>query len=98
MKTYDPEGFGLCSIDPISLILGGIGLAAGAAAGGVFSGGGGDGGVRPTQPAAAKPAQQPVGSKPSQTKTQPSFLAGASMLPQAQGAGGAGSGKTLLGQ
>jgi hypothetical protein len=88
MRPHD-EPHGLCSIDPISAVLGGIIPA--------LIGGGGDKSTTTSAPAPAPstppPQQQPVGSK-MQTKSQaPTFL-GASATPQPTQS----SQKTLLGQ
>jgi len=86
-------------MDPISLSA----IALGALGGGVASqaASSGSGAATPAAPDAPPPAaapQQAAGAKPKAKPTQPSFLAGASMLPSGAAASGGPTGKSLLGQ
>jgi hypothetical protein len=87
-------------MDPVSLSAIAMGALAGggaAAATGAMSGSK-DAHTPPAAPAAPAAPQSP-GAKPAKKGSQPSFLAGASLLPSAgAGAMGTGGGKSLLGQ
>jgi hypothetical protein len=78
----------ICTIDPITLGLGGLALG-GLAAGAATSGGGGSTPTPTAPPPQAPPQQKPL-AKP--TQQQPSFIGGIPAPPQATGQ------KTLLGQ
>lgn len=84
-------------VDPVTLSTLAIGALAGAGTAAAASGGSAAGGnVSVEAPKPISPGQDVSGTKPVKKSTQPSFLAGASMLPAAAPSGVAG--KSLLGQ
>ncbi len=90
MRPHD-EPYGLCSIDPISLGIGALGLVGGLAASSAMGGGGGQAAAQPAAPPPQAPPQKTPQVKP-QGNNASTFVGGVPAPPQNTGQ------KTLLGQ
>ncbi len=91
MRSHD-EPAGLCSVDPISLGIGALGLVGGLAASSALGGGSAPAAATPQAPPPQAPPQKTPQVKPQTSSGASSFIGGVPTPPQSTGQ------KTLLGQ